>query len=334
MEKILEVRNLNVTLPVPAGDLHAVRGVNLDVARNETLCIVGESGSGKSVSAFSFMRLLPKAARIDAERLLFKGQDLLNMTNRELLSLRGNRMSMIFQEPMSALNPTYTIGDQLTEVMRYHGKASRRECVDRAVYMLERVGITAAASRLNQYPHQLSGGLRQRVVIAMALMCNPDLIIADEPTTALDVTIQTQILRLLKELQAEFGMAIILITHDLGVVGRMADRVAVMYAGELVEVGSAEAIFGKPSHPYTQGLLGCTPVPGATPRGSRLGSIPGVVPSLVGKQTGCGFLNRCTHASDACTSSIPLRQHTRGHVARCVLNDLPERETRNLELTT
>ncbi len=327
MDQILEVRNLNLTLPVPAGELHAVRGVSLEVARRETLCIVGESGSGKSLSAFSFMRLLPRTARIDADRLAFMGQDLLGMSDRDLLSLRGNRMSMIFQEPMTALNPTYTIGDQLTEVMRHHGGASRRQRIDRAIYLLERVGITAAASRLKQYPHQLSGGLRQRVVIAMALMCNPDLIIADEPTTALDVTIQTQILHLLKELQQEFGMAIVLITHDLGVVGRMADRVAVMYAGELVEVGRAEAIFGAPAHPYTQGLLSCIPAPGATPRGSRLGSIPGVVPSLIGRQIGCAFQNRCAHAQEACAASIPLREQDPGHLKRCVLPDPPARST-------
>ncbi|MGB7305930.1 MAG: ABC transporter ATP-binding protein, partial [Burkholderiaceae bacterium] len=233
--------------------------------------------------------------------------------------LRGKKMAMIFQEPMTSLNPAYTIGNQLEEAVLRHQKISGAQARERAIYLLERVGITAAASRLQQYPHQLSGGLRQRVMIAMALMCGPDLLICDEPTTALDVTIQAQILHLLKDLQREFEMAVVLITHDLGVVARLADRVAVMYAGEIVETGSANEIFADPRHPYTQGLLRCIPVPGRTKRGDHLGSIPGVVPSLIGDIHGCAFANRCEHANDVCHSAVTERQLGEDRTVRCVL---------------
>jgi peptide/nickel transport system ATP-binding protein len=229
-------------------------------------------------------------------------------------------MAMIFQEPMTALNPAYTIGNQLTEVYRRHKGASEREARERAAFLLDKVGIANARDRLGQYPHELSGGLRQRVMIAMALMCDPDLLIADEPTTALDVTIQAQILRLLVDLQKEFGIALLLITHDLGLVARVAHRVAVMYAGEIVETGSVEAVFRSPNHPYTRGLIDAIPVPGKTLPGSRLGSIRGSVPSLVGDVTGCIFRDRCPYAMPVCELDPPLRQDA-DHRWLCVLEE-------------
>jgi peptide/nickel transport system ATP-binding protein len=231
-------------------------------------------------------------------------------------------MAMIFQEPMTALNPAYTIGDQLGEVFRRHTGASRRAARDRAVELLGKVGITAAHERLGQYPHQLSGGLRQRVMIAMALMCEPAILIADEPTTALDVTIQAQILRLLVDLQRDLGIAMLLITHDFGVVARVAHRVAVMYAGEIIEQGSAAALFASPRHPYTRGLMASIPVPGTTPPGARLGAIPGVVPSLIGEVTGCAFRERCAYARAVCAGAIAPRREA-DHEWRCVLSDVP-----------
>jgi peptide/nickel transport system ATP-binding protein len=317
-EPLLSVGDLTVDIPVAGGALHAVRGIGFDLARGETLCIVGESGSGKSMTSLAIMGLLGKGMVRNASRLSFDGQDLLAAGPRAMRRLRGERMAMIFQEPMTSLNPAYTIGDQLAEAMLLHRAVSRREARARALELLYKVGITAAESRLGQYPHQLSGGLRQRVMIAMALMCEPELIIADEPTTALDVTIQAQILRLLVDLQRELDMAMVLITHDLGVVARIADRVAVMYAGELVEYGTAKQIFDAPAHPYTRGLLRCIPIPGRTERGARLGSIPGIVPSLIGKVGGCPYRTRCELAVDACANTIPERRDEPGHAYRCV----------------
>ena len=316
---ILSVRNLTVDIPTGSGMLHAVRGIDLELKRGETLCIVGESGSGKSLTSLAIMGLLGPRIERHAARLDFDGTDLKAADARLMRSLRGERMSMIFQEPMTSLNPAYTIGDQLAETLHLHRKVSRSAARGRAVELLEKVGITAAESRLSQYPHQLSGGLRQRVMIAMALMCEPELIIADEPTTALDVTIQAQILRLLVDLQREMNMAMILITHDLGIVARVADKVAVMYAGELVETGPAKDVFGSPTHPYTRGLLRCIPVPGRTARGAELGTIPGIVPSLVGEVTGCAFRTRCEEAIEACRAEVPVRQSYSGsHAFRCV----------------
>ncbi|MCY4005497.1 MAG: ABC transporter ATP-binding protein [Rhodobacteraceae bacterium] len=322
MNSLLSVRNLRVEIPVGAGLLKPVRGISLDLNKGETLCIVGESGCGKSLTSLALMGLLPKVARCSGDRLSFGGQDLLGLTERQMARLRGRAISMVFQEPMTSLNPAYTIGDQLIEGMIRHDGVSRAKARDRAIFLLEKVGITAAASRLSQFPHQLSGGLRQRVMIAMSLMCGPDLIIADEPTTALDVTIQAKILRMMKDLQAELGMAMVFITHDLGVVARIADRIAVMYAGIFVETGTARQIFDTPTHPYTKGLLSCLPVPGKTKLGARLGAVPGVVPALIGGVQGCGFASRCPLRQAACDIEPELSERGDGHSCRCV-HDTP-----------
>ncbi|GAU83937.1 ABC transporter ATP-binding protein [Bosea sp. BIWAKO-01] len=318
---ILDVDGLTVDIATPRGPLHAVRDLSFKVERGKTLCLVGESGCGKSMTSLAIMDLLPKAAKRSARKLGFAGEDLARAGAKRINSLRGNRMAMIFQEPMTALNPAYTIGDQMTEAYRLHKKASETEARERATHLLDKVGIANAAQRLGQYPHQLSGGLRQRVMIAMALMCGPELLIADEPTTALDVTIQAQILRLLADLQQELGIAMVLITHDLGIVARIADWVGVMYAGQIVEEGPTEAIFRQPRHPYTQGLIDCIPVPGRTEPGGKLGVIPGVVPSLVGEIRGCSFRDRCKHAAAACAETPPLRHRPDGQSWRCILED-------------
>jgi len=315
---LLDVKNLRVDLPTERGLLHAVRGIDFQVRRGEMLCLVGESGCGKSMTTLALMGLLPRKAQRRADHIRFDGVDLQGLPEREMNALRGARMSMIFQEPMTSLNPSYTLGDQLCEALQAHRNVSAAQARERAVYLLERAGVPQAVDRLRQYPHQLSGGLRQRVMIAMALMCGPDLIIADEPTTALDVTIQAQILRLIRELQREFGTAVVFITHDLGVVARIADRVAVMYAGEIVETAPVAELFARPSHPYTRGLLSCIPVRGKTLPGSRLQAIPGVVPSLIGPVSGCAFVNRCTEARDACVQTPPQVQLDAQHAVRCV----------------
>lgn len=322
MKPLLEVRGLNVDIPVGGGILNAVRGISFHVDRGETLCIVGESGSGKSLTSLAVMNLLPRKAIRTAEKLIFDGHDLASLDNRQMEDLRGNRMSMIFQEPMTSLNPSLSIGTQLTETVLRHKKTTRNEARERAVYLLDKVGITSPEARLNQYPHQLSGGLRQRVMIAMALMCEPELLIADEPTTALDVTIQAQILRVLSDLQREFGLALLLITHDLGVVSRIADRVAVMYAGQIVESASVGNLFRRPSHPYTRGLLQCLPVSGQRGDGIRLGTIPGMVPTPIGMPPQCAFSNRCPQAVPACAvADIPLMTVAPNHVSRCLVAD-------------
>jgi peptide/nickel transport system ATP-binding protein len=319
-ERVLTVEDLRVDIPVAAGMLHPVQGVTFHVDRGETVCIVGESGCGKSLTALAIMDLLPKSAKRTAARLELQDQKLEGVAEARMADIRGNRMAMIFQEPMTSLNPAYTIGNQLEEAMLRHKPVSRREARERAVHLLGRVGITAAEQRLRQYPHQLSGGLRQRVMIAMALMCGPALIVADEPTTALDVTIQAQILHLLAELQREFHMGLVLITHDLGIVARIATRVVVMYAGEVVETGPVDEIFRAPRHPYTQGLLACIPVPGKTRRGERLGVIPGMVPSLVGEMPYCHFASRCPIVIDQCRAApVPLTaEGGRGRQVRCI----------------
>jgi peptide/nickel transport system ATP-binding protein len=309
-DPVLSVANLRINF----GQTQAVRGVSLAVQRGETHCVVGESGCGKSISALSVMNLLPRGAARAADHIRFHEQDLLNMSERQIARLRGDKIAMVFQEPMTSLNPAYTIGSQMSEVLERHRRATRRQAMDRAAELLARVGVTSAGMRLGQYPHQLSGGLRQRIMIAMALMCDPELLIADEPTTALDVTVQAQILRLLQKLQQELGLALLLITHDFGVVARMAQRVSVMYAGEVVETGIAAELFAAPTHPYTRGLLQCIPVPG-----EPLGSIPGNVPRIAPGFAGCGFRDRCAMAMPECAQSVPLRDAGADHSYLCRL---------------
>ena len=323
-DTVLDVQGLSVDIATGRGSLHAVRDVSFTVRRGETLCIVGESGCGKSMTSLALMSLLPKAAKRSVRSLSFLGEDLGAASAARINTLRGNRMAMIFQEPMTALNPAYTIGDQLMEPYLHHKKSSVAQARERAVELLGKVGIASAAQRLGQYPHQLSGGLRQRVMIAMALMCGPELLIADEPSTALDVTIQAQILRLLADLQQELGIAMVLITHDLGVVARIAHRVAVMYAGQVVEEGPVAELFATPHHPYTRGLLSCIPVPGRTAPGGLLGTIPGVVPSLVGEFKGCGFRDRCPYAQPVCAHEVPVKTSTAGQSWRCIWDQIPD----------
>lgn len=320
MTALLEVKGLSVDLHLPAGVLHAVRDVSFAVQKGETLGIVGESGCGKSMTALAVMDLLPQSATRRAKCIRLEGQDILAADEHAMASLRGNRMAMIFQEPMTSLDPCYTIGNQLVEAIREHREVTVAEAVERAVYLLGKVGISGAASRLKQYPHQLSGGLRQRIMIAMGLMCSPSLIIADEPTTALDVTIQAQILALLAAIQKEFEMSLILITHDLGVVARIADRVAVMYCGQIVETGDVREIFNHPLHPYTRGLMACIPIPGKTMPGQELGSIPGIVPTPIGDLWGCAFRNRCNLAAPGCEAEdLHLVSISAGRAYRCVI---------------
>ncbi len=309
----LEVEGLRVRF----GGMEAVRGIDLAVARGETHCLVGESGCGKSASALAIMGLLPGGARRSVRRIGFAGQEIGSLSERRMAALRGDRIGMIFQDPMSSLNPAYTIGSQMTEVLRRHRGLSRDKAAERAAAMLDRVGVSAPGMRLGQFPHQLSGGLRQRVMIAMALLCEPALLIADEPTTALDVTVQAQTLRLLAELQRELGLAVLLITHDLGIVARVAHRVSVMYAGEIVEQAKTEALFAAPSHPYTRGLLDAIPVPGKVRRGDRLGSIPGLVPRLPQGFAGCAFRERCAHALPVCADDVASQCDGAEHRYRC-----------------
>jgi peptide/nickel transport system ATP-binding protein len=314
---LLEVKDLRLTIPVAGGTLHALRGVDLVVRRGETLGLVGESGSGKSLSALSVAGLQPRLAARSVARLALDGDDLSTMDERALAkSVRGARVAMIFQEPMTSLNPVMTIGQQLTEGLTAHGRASLAQAEARAVALLERVGIAGAADRLSQYPHQFSGGQRQRVMIAMALMSEPELLIADEPTTALDVTVQMEILRMLADLQRERGLGLILVTHNLGVVSRVADRIAVMYAGEVVEDGPTQEVLSQPRHPYTQGLIRA--IPESSRCAERLGAIPGVVPSLLGEPRGCAFAPRCPLAESRCLAAPPPLWRDGGRQHRCV----------------
>jgi len=312
---LLEIAGLRIAF----GATEAVRGVSLTVERGQTHCLVGESGCGKSVTALSVMNLLARNGRRRADKLAFEGEDLLGLSDRSMSRLRGDAMAMIFQEPMTSLNPAYTIGSQMTEVLRRHRKASQRVATDRAADLLARVGITAPGLRLGQFPHQLSGGLRQRVMIAMALMCEPRLLIADEPTTALDVTVQAQILRLLAGLQRDLGLGLLLITHDLGVVARVATHVSVMYAGEIVESAPTAELFATPKHPYTQGLLRCVPVPGKVQRDQPLGLIPGTVPRIGPGFEGCAFRERCGFADETCALTIPRHRAGPTHDFLCRL---------------
>jgi len=323
---LLDVEDLHVTF---GGRTAAVRGVSFRVEKGETHCLVGESGCGKSVTALALMNLLVSAAQRSAKRMTLGGIDLLSLNDRAMARIRGDRMSMIFQEPMTSLNPAYTVGSQMAEVLRRHKGASRSAALDRAAALMERVGITAPGMRLGQFPHQLSGGLRQRVMIAMALMCDPELLIADEPTTALDVTVQAQILRLLASLQRDLGLSILLITHDLGIVARVADHVSVMYAGEIVERAPTAELFRAPQHPYTRGLLDCVPIPGKVRRDRPLGSIPGVVPTIAPDFAGCAFRSRCAFADETCAREIPRRDagHAHEYLCRLMPGAMAERQS-------
>jgi oligopeptide/dipeptide ABC transporter ATP-binding protein len=322
---LLSVRDLRTTFPTPNGPARAVDGVSFDIAPRETVGLVGESGCGKSVTSLSILRLIQPPGRIEAgSRIAFEGTELLTLDERRMRAIRGARISMIFQEPMAALNPVFTVGDQIAEVARVHTTASRREAWSRAVEMMRLTGISDPADRARQYPHELSGGMRQRVMIAMALMMSPPLLIADEPTTALDVTIQAQILELLRELQQRVGMSILLITHDLGVVAETASRVLVMYAGEVVEEAHVHMLFEAPHHPYTEGLLAAVPRLGEARE--RLRVIPGTVPAATAWPTGCRFHDRCPYAWDRCVAEHPpLYQIGVGQWSRCHLAEEPER---------
>ena len=315
---LLQIENLRTVFRTSGGDVAAVDGVSLDVVRGRTLGIVGESGCGKSVLSLSIMRLVAHPGRIASGRVLLEGRDLAGLSNAEMRGVRGKDIGMIFQEPMTSLNPVHTVGFQITEGIRAHephvGKAELRE---RGIAALARVRIPSPERRFDEYPHQLSGGMRQRVMIALALACSPKLLIADEPTTALDVTVQAQILDLLRDLQAETGMAIILITHDLGVIAEMADDVAVMYAGRVVERTSARDLFEDPQHPYTLGLLGS--IPRLDEDRERLLAITGAVPPPFALPPGCRFAPRCPFAIEACRAEIPaLRAIGAGHEAACL----------------
>ena len=317
MSALLAVRDLHTRFATTQGELVAVDGVSFDVHAGRTLAIVGESGCGKSVSALSIMGLLPKpAGRISAGSVRFEGRELIGLAQRELQDLRGSAMAMIFQEPMSSLNPAFTIGDQIVETLLRHRQITRGQAEARALDVLNQVRMAAPKQRLFEYPHKLSGGMRQRAMIAMALACKPRLLIADEPTTALDVTIQAQILDLLRTLQRETGTAIVLITHDLGVVAEMADDVLVMYAGQVVEQASVHDIFSEPQHPYTVGLLGA--LPRLDERRTRLAAIEGQLPNPLHLPHGCRFAARCPFAIAQCREVPPeLREVSAGHAAAC-----------------
>ena len=304
-EPLLSVRDLRVYFHQRNRLVRAVDGVDLQLDRGKTLCLVGESGSGKSLTALAIMRLIAPPGRIEeGSQISYAGQDLTAASEERMRSIRGNEISMIFQEPMTSLNPAHTVGDQIAEAVRLHRPVSRAEAAERALEMLNLVGVPDARRRSKDYPHQMSGGMRQRVMIAMALSCDPKLIIADEPTTALDVTIQAQVLELLRELRSTLGMAVLMITHDLGVVAEMADDVAVMYAGRVVERGGVRDIFSRPQHPYTQALLRSIPILGMR-ENQRLTVIPGMVPSPAHWPTGCRFAARCDQAFSRCAEYPP-----------------------------
>ncbi len=319
---LLSVENLQTHFGTPDGVVRAVEGLSFHIGAGETVAIVGESGCGKSVTSMSILRLIPTPPGRMAGRILFQGRDLLAVPDSEMRKLRGNDISMIFQEPMTSLNPVLSVGRQIGETLRLHQGMSAAQAMQRSVEMLELVGISAAPRRVREFPHQLSGGMRQRVMIAMALACNPKLLIADEPTTALDVTIQAQILDLMRDLKTRLGSAIMLITHDLGVVAEMAERVVVMYAGRKVEEAPVRAVFGQPLHPYTRGLLGAVPKLGsslgANASRSKLAEIPGQVPSLRQRIVGCPFAGRCPMVTDHCRAVAPaVEEKAPGHFAAC-----------------
>ena len=321
METILDVQNLQTNFHTPSGVVPAVGGVSFQLKQGSVLGIVGESGSGKSVTAYSILQILTPPGRIDAGSIKFRGQELVGMTERDMRKIRGNKISIIFQDPMTSLNPVFTIGNQMIETILLHTQRNKEEAYNRAVEMLTMVGINDPEKRMHQYPYELSGGMRQRVMIAMALVCEPDILIADEPTTALDVTIQAQILELMRELQHRLGMAIIMITHDLGVVAGMCDEVIVMYAGHLVERGSAREIFYHPKHEYTKGLMRSVPRIESEEK-ERLTPISGVPVDMLLLPSGCAFSPRCDRAMKVCLTQRPdeywINNHE--HLASCWMN--------------
>jgi oligopeptide/dipeptide ABC transporter ATP-binding protein len=318
-DALLTVDHLTTVFDLPSGTVPAVNDVSFEIRAGETLGLVGESGSGKSVTALSILRLVQRPGRIESGAIVYKGQNLLTLPESGMQAIRGAEISLIFQEPMTALNPVFTIGDQIAEALTVHGRATGREARAQAVQLLEAVRIPDAATRVRDYPHQLSGGMRQRVLIAIALACRPSLVIADEPTTALDVTIQAQILDLLREMRTAFNLSLLLVTHDLGVIAEMADRVAVMYAGRIVETGPVRTVLRNPQHPYTQGLLASIP---SGPPGQRLVAIDGSVPPLDATPSGCAFHPRCPSRFEPCTSAPPP-DYTVGpaHDVKCYLHD-------------
>jgi peptide/nickel transport system ATP-binding protein len=317
---LLDVQDLRIELPTQRGPALAVLDVSFSLARGDTLGLVGESGCGKSLTAMALMGLLPEGARVSGS-IRLEGQELVGLDERGWSALRGDRIGMIFQEPMTALNPVHTVVRQVAEPLRLHRQMSAAQAREAAIALLDRVGIPDAARRADAYPHQFSGGQRQRITIAMALACGPDLLIADEPTTALDVTVQKQILDLLRELVDERGMALLLISHDLGVITRSAARMMVMYGGNVVESGPTAQVFAQRRHPYTQGLFGARPALLA-PRGQRLVTIPGTVPELVDLPAGCAFAGRCAHVASTCHHTTPTATDLgQGHVVRCIRLD-------------
>jgi peptide/nickel transport system ATP-binding protein len=320
---LLEIRGLKTHFKTDDGWVHAVDGVDITVERGETLGVVGESGCGKSVTAMTVLKLIAMPpGRIVAGQVLWQGRDLVPLSPDEMRRIRAKEIAIVFQEPMTSLNPVYTVGEQIAEVLRLHERLNRRDAMDRAIEMLALVHIPTPGRRVRDYPHQFSGGMRQRVMIAMALACNPKLLIADEPTTALDVTIQAQILDLLNELKARLGMSIMLITHAMGVVAETAQRVVVMYAGKVIEEAPVVELFARPRHPYTQGLIRSIPrIDTAAVKKVRLEAIAGVVPKLIAPPEGCRFAPRCKHARAACTEATPLlRQVATGHKVACILD--------------
>ena len=319
---LLDIRGLKTHFHTDDGWLHAVDGVDISIDAGETVCVVGESGCGKSVTARTVMKLIDMPpGRIVAGEVLWKGRDLVPLDAHAMQDIRAREIAMIFQEPMTSLNPVFTVGEQIAESVRRHEGLGRREALDRAVQMLRLVRIPTPEKRVHDYPHQFSGGMRQRVMIAMALSCNPQLLIADEPTTALDVTIQAQILELLEDLKRERGMAIMLITHAMGVVAEVAQRVVVMYAGQVVEEATVRDLFARPRHPYTQGLIRSIPrIDLAATHKTRLEAIPGTVPKLIAPREGCRFAGRCKHAQPQCSAATPvLREAAPGHKVACFL---------------
>ena len=321
MEHLLEVRDLQISFKTFFGEVEAVRGISFFVERGKTLAIVGESGCGKSVTANSLMKILPESNVLyKGGSITFEGEDILSKSEREMNSLRGKRIAMIFQDPMTSLNPTMKVGKQIMEMLRRHLPMGRAEAKDRAIELLNLVAVPQPQKRFNQYPHEFSGGMRQRVMIALAMACNPSLLIADEPTTALDVTVQAQILDLMKDIQEKLGMSIILITHDLGIVADKADRVVVMYAGQIVEEGNIHDIFYRPQHPYTKNLLASVPRPNMA-KGEPLYSIQGTPPDLYKPPAGCAFFDRCSEAMHVCRNLDPeITDHGDGHKSRCFLH--------------